>query len=710
MLKFVAKFIIWCLLRGAVGINDAFPEFPSGGTGDQLLSILRRYEIRTHIEIVLIGQSFDEVWTKQLSQALMPLAQVSFLGSPMTFVHEKIIYHCSRDPRLEKQLQMAISGYINEDAVNSSRAHSTRAAVDPAALEALLAQHRTGLTTATTLFVLNIPSKWPYQYKYIGTGETSKCVRSTFVSGRGFAWIDLQSIQSEILPRTDDGLSSPFPGFWTSIKDGKRSNSSLGLMELASFVHTSVEALTPMPRVDSSVGPKPLGKVILLLITICGDVNDNSCSADADSFTTLNRFRDLHSTGPTEVQTFSRELNLHSNSQLLHALRSAAVFAGEGSDSIWLNSERLFYWLGHMQEIRRAISSHLSPGASGGLVKVLPIFIIKLPTDVAAAIDETKSVVAGPLEPPAAETLLADEVAGDHPRPRQLASLWPKQALVALKAPSHKTADFLCDGQPVSLATSVYTSELWGALREGIWGVDIRGLRVSQASGSLVRDFVWTAPAALVHGAAELGGLSFPQKREAWRHYLLLEFEYILSQFSAVVASAMELVPRIDVPVLLGATEEDKAPPPPLSSTLHAQGERISSFSVRKGTSARAGDHVWPKTDVLRSFLATLDAAAIEFSHLDYQSALYLARKSRDILEKALKRAQGVSSARLGTITCEQATQSSTSFHTRVLEARVSAIEETYSVLLWPFSILAAFAGLAASFFKLRNSQSLNSR
>ena len=70
---------------------------------DNILNILKKYELDTHLEVVLLG-NFDGKSLEHLSVALDQLSYLAASGSSLQFTHEKILFHVSLARQLESPI------------------------------------------------------------------------------------------------------------------------------------------------------------------------------------------------------------------------------------------------------------------------------------------------------------------------------------------------------------------------------------------------------------------------------------------------------------------------------------------------------------------------------------------------------------------------------------------------------------------------------
>ena len=63
--------------------------FEGNMTLDRVLEVVSQYEVDSHVEVILVGKSFDK--GTALMSRLESLAKISAFSSPLSHVHEKIV-------------------------------------------------------------------------------------------------------------------------------------------------------------------------------------------------------------------------------------------------------------------------------------------------------------------------------------------------------------------------------------------------------------------------------------------------------------------------------------------------------------------------------------------------------------------------------------------------------------------------------------------
>lgn len=266
----IASSLDLCFLSvGAVFFPPAFSRehkafSKSNPTSVDIIHTLSKFEIDSHVEVVLVGKIFTESVAADISRALEVLSTVSSQHSPFQSIHEKLVYHISIGKTLEREIEAAFNEHGK--------------VIEPSIVEKLLTDYHNRASTFTTLFILH-RSDITRSY----TSSLRFCSQRSFVSPNGLAWLDLSAHSSEIYPSTVSDNILPVPNF------ALITNTTAGVSthELASLIHRSGEALVPIPFIKLSKtvsfptlknfdqlvykGGRAHNVVNLVLFTICAD-------------------------------------------------------------------------------------------------------------------------------------------------------------------------------------------------------------------------------------------------------------------------------------------------------------------------------------------------------------------------------------------------------------------------------------------------------
>lgn len=206
---------------------------------ESVIKVLSSFEIDSHIEVVLIGDTFTSAMVGELTSSLQVLSNVAVAASPLKFVHEKLVYHISIGYGLEEKIRQKIAGSYNN-------------LISPNVLGELLSEFHTHGATSTTFFVLHSGSLNSHTY----LGKLPTCPQRAFLSKEGFALLDLSAHAFNIrnTGESHDHITSEteFP-FLDSVKGISNNAMHTSLHDLATLIHRSGEAMVPFPIFSSDV-------------------------------------------------------------------------------------------------------------------------------------------------------------------------------------------------------------------------------------------------------------------------------------------------------------------------------------------------------------------------------------------------------------------------------------------------------------------------
>jgi hypothetical protein len=75
---------------------------------ESVLKVLSSFEIDSHIDVVLIGESFTSKMVDELSNLLLLLSDVASAASPLKFVHEEVIVSVSSLVRVRVRVRVMV--------------------------------------------------------------------------------------------------------------------------------------------------------------------------------------------------------------------------------------------------------------------------------------------------------------------------------------------------------------------------------------------------------------------------------------------------------------------------------------------------------------------------------------------------------------------------------------------------------------------------
>jgi hypothetical protein len=341
--------------------------------------MIQDYVVDCHVDVVLIGPTFNAHSVEQISSFLETLANLGFVGAPLPNVHEKLTYHISLAKQLEKTIISAISNNAEQSLLAS-----------------YFEEHHKKAGTGTTLFVLNFPFEENSKVRYKW---------SNYVSSSGYAWINVNSIfdnmASYVSPLflADNILPSPS----SYIDRAGAFDVSSNYQELAVLVHRSIEQLVPsiMPNIEKNKIDDPIPpKLHIRIFTICGfpldkcqpdSISIGAAEALSTSFTdefveTKYSSTMLHAMDSKFV-TQALLLGLQEHSAPAHHIDSYFAATGWHDSShrnAWrnvsiLSTDEFLFWMEKAPDVAAALQSDAASAGEGGLV--VPVFSLLLPDD-----------------------------------------------------------------------------------------------------------------------------------------------------------------------------------------------------------------------------------------------------------------------------------------------------------------------------------------
>lgn len=352
-------------------------------TFQELLFQLSTYEIDSHIEVVLVGNSFTDAIVRELETVLAHLSRTSAANSPLKFAREKLIYHATSQQSLTQNMNTLIKG-------------SSDRKVHPQAVERMLADYHLRAHTTTTLFVvlMNINNAAD-TYSYVTHAHGAKCRRNTFISAAGFAWMDLTAEIDQISPQYAhrslptveyfyaDTISKEIDRLATVIH---RSGESLHAFPLPGSLHVRGDSLMESFRKSFSQETVSRKVVHVIQFNICGDLlaikeeEVVKCAADSVVNKAVQRIANTVSRY-TSVHFTTVDLTLN-DPQVAHAVHSALRYVPSSDDFLRFDAREMLYWLGASAHIKDIIAkAHTeTPAVPADVVEILPMFNLQLPS------------------------------------------------------------------------------------------------------------------------------------------------------------------------------------------------------------------------------------------------------------------------------------------------------------------------------------------
>lgn len=588
---------------------------------DSLLKLLSSYEIDAHVEVVLIGDAFDQTVKEDLSARLEALSALSAFASPMAFVHEKFVFHVVLGKMLEENLAKLIASTPEGSAI------------DPISMSQIFMDYHSKASTSTTLFIVldslsdyraGGPQEGTYESGHRAVNRTRSysyasllpfCRQRAFIAREhGMAWLDLSASANNIQPSIRGLNVVPVPDLSNFTGD------KAGLMHaLAALVLRSGEALVPFPHprfrsatftsggstgfsveenvasipssefYDNRLGSSLLGqrlaqpprRVDILVISMCVDDSetfDTLCEDDLKTLMVIEKLSRLYSSSSLLISSDTVKFNLNSEPQIAHALHASTKFSGAGGEKrITISSAEFAYWLSSSSLVRDLIARvGAGDGGSDGLTLFLPIFVLRMPPNTEAYFDENyQQTLALPFPLPSGgwgtQPHPHFEFDADAAEAAALASglRWPSTAVVAIRTSGPASAlntvrvhpVLECDNVGLPPGDGYADDEMRHAVREAVWGISPPRFHYSATSRNIVQDFLWATPPALRRLGSKINGAeSFREVRAVSRHTFIHRAEIVLRNFAELIESAAAMVPPVNTSLLLDLHEAHRAP------------------------------------------------------------------------------------------------------------------------------------------------------
>ena len=395
---------------------------------ESVLSVISLYELDSHVEVVLLGtQSVD---IQSVERRLESMSKISAMSSPLSHVHEKIVYHINSDINLHQKLEDVVikssSGANHNSDAKIDTEYSSQAeaevVVDPQAISKHLEEYFDKATTATTLFVLDLDvhtSSYDSTLStFIGDGTrhglrytyrtaSGICRQRTFMSSeKPFAWIDINVRGDDITDGGSDGGGSdlllPF-GMAYNFTSGKEKAA-----ELAGLIHRTGEGMHQFPyalnaptmqgkkgkvtgtsayythRVQalqlSVIHSFPLAPLDLAVITMClaGASADGNCMVDSAAKDVLKGLSTTYASASLNIRSDVISIDLATEPQLAHAYYASFEPQKIGNEiATILDTSQFLYWLCMSSLIRELVTNYSSNDGHLPDHEYLPVFVIK---------------------------------------------------------------------------------------------------------------------------------------------------------------------------------------------------------------------------------------------------------------------------------------------------------------------------------------------
>ena len=653
---------------------------------DYVSAVLSTFEIDTHIEIVLIGDVFDQTIVNSLSVTLDILPAISSKYTPMHYVHEKLIYHIS--------LGNIVGNDVQKYFQNARNGSKNNTVIDADNIAKVLSGFHKNSASSTTLFIMHLDTSKYGEYSYAsGLQKTSglHCSRRSFISSEGFAWLDITATASLMLPYTSSTNDIernidiiPVPDLKNILTS--KSNRVNDMYELASLIHRSGESLIPFPSTTKNHKYLPLlhdvlsddiriGKnnptvavrtrIVVLIVTICAENSISSiCEDDESTQMSVAELIKTHSdSSPLTMTTL--KYNIHNEPQLLHAFQSSIRFSAFIQNMYTLNPSDFLYWIGSTSIVKDAISRlnedytkvNELTGQPSMNTRILPIFVMKVSKGTDVYMDKYETMKVLPFaEPPGGWGVSKfDEKHPDSIQANSIASqmVWPNVAIISIRSSSNKqyksASGIQCDGIPLPSDDAFLNDKLYAMLIEAIWDIPQLHTHYSSSSRNLINDFLWITPAALrikksfdnEHGNINMHD-SFREKRIVTRSLLMTRLDNLIIDFVNSIKLLKHVDPPVDIVSLLS-----------LEMLLPNKFDVKASNIAAKKIGQKETSNNLSKENLFEELLAALDVASKDISHLDFEDAYLNVYNAEIKVLKVKGKLDGLLYSRRGIVHCD---------------------------------------------------------
>jgi hypothetical protein len=331
-----------------------------------------------------------------------------------------------------------------------------------------------------------------------------------------------------------------------------------------------------------------------------------------------------------------------------------------------ISSSELVYWLGSSSKMRDTLSK-LS-GDEWGLKekkpsfidkKILPVFSILLPATVEVFFEDyQKTMFVNFPEPPGGWGISKLDESEDAQYAKDIASrlLWPSTAVLHLQH-LHESSEKLsilqstglqCNGIGIPPTRNEVGHQLKIALREAIWGIQSPHIHYSSVSHGIVHDYLWITPPSLYVENQNLNDNTFREKRAVPRNILIKRCEYVISRFASVLQTAEAIYPPVNMSLLLGLGQSSQTNTAKKSDQNPKGVKQFKFDSIELKYASDNSDS--GNKGLLEDFLVTLDDAATDISHLEYDIAQLRINNAETKLMNIEKEVNLIISSRKGQI------------------------------------------------------------
>ena len=635
---------------------------------ESLIKVLSTYRVQSHIDVVLVGDTFTAAMVDGLTSSIRELSQLASKATPLKYTHEELIFHVALGSGIKEELQAVMKAggrYIAPDKITP-----------------ILSEYHAHMAmTTTTIFVYHSGTAGSYAY----ASSVPSCPQRAFLSKEGFALIDLSakfiSIRS-VVDAVEHAVSTAEFPFLEKGKVADRTAMQASLHDLATLIHRSGEALVPFPVFASDtalLGGEPTMQsgtytgTDCVILTIC--LYEGVCEDDKNTVDAVYKLANEFLFGQKSTMgVFTYEVSVDSDAAVAHALHAASSFATKQ-----LSTKELLYWLGSSTTIRSILFKHGQHQESGDARifkrRLVPVFVVKLPDGIDMALDDGKQAVSSNFPEPPGGWLDSFEGAFIPGKSIPINSDWPTSAVVTLRGRSGTPLPGVrsgldCGGSELPKSAEDYTSDFLNEMLSALHGIVPPHLHYSSSSRRLVTDYMWAQPPAmrtlLVSPEHAGDGYSFREHRLVPRHALLHGADAVLASFASTLQDLGAIRPAVNVTSLLGLDHI-------LNSAVETTGFTMTKTkTINKGERSRPAVASFPTATTtgdgskggLAAFLYHLDRMAESFAQMNFALAMASLASASMVLEELKKEVDGRIKGRTGVMFCKDMRPHSVTYRT----------------------------------------------
>lgn len=393
----------------------------------KVLELVSQYEVDSHVEVILVGRRFGGKQASILMDRLESLSRISAFSSPLSHVHEKIVYHVSSDSGLEVKLEQLIlshEGYYGVD--------EGILIVNPNIVATTLEEYHDKASTATSLFVLDVDVHNSVRPETLSkeistTGKDSRqnytyqshlesCSRRAYIGKKDFAWLDLSANGDILTPGASSNgrqIGEVLPPVIDQYRWARKEEQ---VSILASLLHRSAEGFYQFPahlpvssvRTGSSTSTSqyysrrvaallnsihhsfPPSTLDVAVITIClpGATDNGECKADPATQRELQILSEMYQSPSLRIRSDVLSYDLTSEPQLAHAFYASLTVgsldnsnsnsnSGEQVQVSILRTGLLMQWLSSCSLVQELVDNYGGRYDTEAGKEYLPIFVFK---------------------------------------------------------------------------------------------------------------------------------------------------------------------------------------------------------------------------------------------------------------------------------------------------------------------------------------------